>query len=131
MFIHDLGSHQQRAFFTLLHKMVQADKKLVEEEKTARVLLKRESGLDSLPDPNSLTPAEAADEFTSHSDRVIVLLELLLIAHVDDDYHPEEKELIQDLAGRFNIGMEKLELLKNWALRQGALVREAEELRHT
>lgn len=131
MFVYDLSDHQQKAFFTLLHEMVLADDKLVQEEKTARTLLKRESGLDSLPNPESMTLSEAANEFDDQRDQIAVLLELLLIAYVDDEYHPEQQDLIQNLTDQFDITTEKLEVLKNWALRQGALVREAEKLRQT
>lgn len=131
MFIHELDSRQKEAFFTLLHELVLADEKLVEEEKTARSLLKREAGLDELPDPDQMSFSEAVDQFNSQRDQINVLLELLLVAHVDNVYHPEEEDLIQSLTSAFEISMEKLELLKNWVLRQGALLREAEELRQT
>jgi len=129
MFVHELGHKQKEAFFVLLHEMALADEKLVEEEETARSLLRREADLDTLPDPEAMTVSEAVGHFDNTRNQITVLLELLLVAHVDDVYHPEEHSLIQRLVSDFGISLEKLELLKNWVLRQGALLREAEKLR--
>jgi uncharacterized tellurite resistance protein B-like protein len=131
MFLYDLDPEQQDAFFALLRRLVQADDTLASEEQKARVLLRRETGRDGLPDPESISLEEAFSSLTERSDQIAVLLELLLVAHVDGEYHPEENHLILDLADQFDVSMERLEQLKNWALRQVSLIREAEQLRRT
>jgi uncharacterized tellurite resistance protein B-like protein len=129
MFLYDLNPQQQDAFFALLRRLVQADNTLVSEEQKARVLLRRETGRDDLPNPESISLEEAVSSLTERKDQIAVLLELLLVAHVDGEYHPEENHLILDLADQFDVSMERLEQLKNWALRQVSLIREAEQLR--
>lgn len=54
-----------------------------------------------------------------------MLLELLGLAHADQDYHATEKEFMQQVASACGVSENELRDMESWVVRQLALVSEA------
>ena len=128
MFLHDLSPEQRRAFLVLARQVIDADRRLSIQEVERLDRLYVEAGV----------PAEMADApgavgdlnllFPSNRARVVVVLELLLVAYSDGRLDPRETQTIRDTAARLGIDAATWEDATDWAHRYQALVAEADAL---
>ena len=126
MFLHELTTEQQRAFLILARQVMAADNRLAMKEVERLEALYRETGL---PAETAAAPDAVGDMnylFDSPRARAIVLLELLLVAHADDDFDPRENAVIHDVAERLEVYEDDWARFGDWATRYTALRREAE-----
>lgn len=130
MFLYSLNADEQRAFLTLAHVLMHADGRESHEETLMLDLLCREMGIDR---PTSLEDAGLIDEqgvlgqFTDAKSQGAVLLELILLSHSDGEAHEAEQAVVSRAAEAFGLNLH-LEPMRNWALRQVALIQEASRL---
>ncbi len=128
MFLHDLSPEQRRAFLVLARQVIDADRRLAIQEVERLDRLYVEAGV----------PAEMADApggvgdlnllFPSDRARVVVILELLLVAYSDGKLDPRETQTIRDVAARLGIDAATWEDATDWAQRYQALLAEADVL---
>ncbi|NNF57483.1 MAG: hypothetical protein HKN04_04510 [Rhodothermaceae bacterium] len=126
MFLHELTTEQQRAFLILARQVMAADERLAMQEVERLEALYRETGL---PAETAAGPDAVGDMnylFASPRVRAVVLLELLLVAHADDDLDPRENAVIRDVAERMEVYDDDWTRFSAWAARYAALRREAE-----
>lgn len=128
MFLHELMAEEQAAFCLLARRLMQADgvESAVEDGMMQGML--RELGMSEAPvDANE--PLDAlASVFVSPRSRRIAMLELLLIACCDEEFHVKERELLQTLAEHMDFVPIAMIVMENWATRQLALANEAMEM---
>jgi hypothetical protein len=125
MFLHELTPDQQRAVLILARQVIAADHRLAMQELERLEALYRETGL---PAETSEAPDVVADlnyMFPEPRGRAVVLIELLLVAHADDEIHAREHESIRAIADRMQVGEERWVMLVDWAARFAALRQEA------
>ena len=128
MFLHDLSPEQRRAFLVLARQVIDADRRLAIQEVERLDRLYVEAGV----------PAEMADApwavgdlnllFSSNRSRVVVVLDLLLVAYADGKLDPRETQAVRDVAARLGVDAATWEDALDWARRYQALLDEADHL---
>ncbi|HEX8299507.1 MAG TPA: TerB family tellurite resistance protein [Rubricoccaceae bacterium] len=128
MFLHDLSPEQRRAFLVLARQVIDADRRLAIQEVERLDRLYLEAGM----------PAEMADApggvgdvnllFPSDRARIVVVLELLLVAYADGRLDPRETEAVREVAARLGLDAATWEDATDWARRYQDLLDEADTL---
>ena len=131
MFLHELSPEQRRAFLVLARQVIDADRRLTIQEVERLDRLYVEAGV----------PAETADApgavgdlnllFPSDRARVVVVLDLLLVAYADGRMDPREAQAVRDVAARLGVDAATWEDALDWARRHQALLDEAHGLGKT
>jgi len=129
MFMHDLSTTEKEASLALIHALAEADETVSAQEEEALQLFSNEAGIDVNGSLSLMSVDDALEALERQKARVSIMLELLMMAHSGQEYHPEENQFIQQVAEKFNFSKARLIRMKNWALRQVSLVKEAEEMR--
>ena len=128
MFLHELSSDQRRAFLVLARQVIDADRRLAIQEVERLDRLYVEAGVEA---EHADAPSAVGDLnvlFSSDRSRVVVLLDLLLVAYADGRLHEREIAAIRDLAARLQVDAGTWEAALDWARRHHALVEEAGHL---
>ncbi|MEM1117084.1 MAG: TerB family tellurite resistance protein [Bacteroidota bacterium] len=128
MFLHELSPDQRRAFLVLARKVIDADHRLAIEEVERLDRLYIEAGVEAehadapnaVGDLNLMFPTDRA--------RIVVLLDLLLVAYADGTLHASEVRAIRDVAARLGVDAGTWEAALDWAKRHHDLVQEAMHL---
>lgn len=128
MFLHELSPEQRRAFLVLARQVIDADKRLAIQEVERLDRLYIEAGVPpemadapaAVGDLNLLFPADRA--------RVVVVLDLLLVAYADGRLDSRETQAVRDVAARLGVDAATWEDATDWARRYHALLGEAETL---
>lgn len=127
MFVQNLNSAQQSALVYLAHEIVKADGAADESEFAIVELLLNQSN----PDVNHEQAVELdqlSALFDTERAKCSLLLELLGVAHANEEYHLSEKDLIAQYATKLGVSNEKLQALETWVEKQFALSKEVETL---
>ncbi len=125
MFLHELSSEQRRAFLVLARQVIDADHRLAIQEVERLDRLYLEAGLEA---EHADAPSGAGDLallFQTDRARLVVLLDLLLVAYADGRLHPRETEAIRRVAAQLEIDAGTWEAALDWARRYEDLVEEA------
>ncbi len=121
MFLNLLSESQKESFLALATKVVMADGEVAPKEHvTLNVRLAEMGGKIKAP------PAEIFGEpnyeiFDTMRAQTIVILELLVIAYSDQNYHEDERPIIDQLATEFGFSKNEMKLFEDWAARQAPL----------
>ena len=128
MFIHELSPEQRRAFLVLARHVIDADNRLAiqEVERLDRLYLEAGVGTETASAPNGVGDLNLL--FGTERSRVVVLLDLLLVAYADGHLHPREVAAVRSVAARLQVDAGTFEAALDWARRHQALVDEAEHL---
>lgn len=121
MFLNLLTDRQKQSFLALATKVVMADGGVVPEENVTLNVRTAEMGgkVKALPEEIFGEPNVAV--FDSRQARAIVMLELLVIAYSDDEFHADERPIIDKLATAFGFDAEDMAQFESWARRQAPL----------
>lgn len=128
MFLHELTADQRGAFLVLARQVIDADRRLAIQEVERLDRLYVESGLEA---EHADAPSGVGDLnvlFATDRSRVVVLLDLLLVAYADGRLDPREVDALRGLAARLEIDAGTWEAALDWAGRYHALVEEATHL---
>ena len=129
MFLHELSAEQRRAFLVLARQVIDADRRLSIDEVERLDRLYVESGIEA---EHADAPSGVGDLnllFATERSRVVVLLDLLLVAYADGQLHPREVEAVRGVAAQLGVDAGTWEAALDWAGRYHALVEEAGHLR--
>ncbi len=121
MFLNLLSERQKQSFLALATKVIMADGGVVPEENVMLADRVAEMGGDIKAPPDEIFGSPNVAVFDDNRSQTIVVLELLVLAHSDDEYHADEKPIIADLAEAFGIPTETLDAYEAWARRQAPL----------
>lgn len=126
MFVQNLNASQQSALLYLAHEVAKADGDLHELQMGLLQIIKdqSEAGITEQEISLEMLPQVFDDNRVKGS----LLLELLGVAHSNNDYDIREKELIEQYAEALDISKSKLEKLEAWVEKQLALMEEIEQL---
>lgn len=126
MFIQNLNFEQQSVLLFLAHEVAKADGSSDELQLGMMSILKAQSqhGVDEKP----IELSELAYLFDTERARCSLLLELLGVAHANEEYHLTEKDLISTYAASLGVSQEKLQALEHWVEAQMSLTKTAEQL---
>ena len=123
MFLQHLNDRQGAAFLFLAEAVAAADGniKYTEITKLTSFFKQLHTGME----PQECSLAEAPALFDTRKVRVSAILELLILAHTDNEYHAAERDLIGRLGDAFGISSEDLSRMTLWAARYAQLTRDA------
>lgn len=128
MFLHELNPEQRRAFLVLARQVIDADNRLAIQEVERLDRLYIEAGLSAeLAD----APSAVGDLnllFGTARSRVVLLLDLFLVAYADGRLHASELDALRGIARRLQTDAGVFEAAVDWARRHQALVEEAAHL---
>lgn len=121
MFLNLLTDRQKQSFLALATKVVMADGGVVPEENITLNVRTAEMGGNVMAMPEEIYGEPNVAVFDSRQARTIVILELLVIAYSDDEYHADERPIIQALASAFGFSAAEMALFEDWSRRQAPL----------
>lgn len=125
VYLAELSPEQRSAFLVLARDIIRADERLTIQEVEQLDDLYEESGMGA---ETADAPNAAGDlnlMFPTSRSRAVVLIELLLLAHADRQFHPREEEAIYEIAARLQVDQGLWTNILDWARRFTALKAEA------
>lgn len=126
MFLHNLNLDQQGVLLDLAHQTAQADGEISHLETQMINFLRQQCN------PNvtvkSTSRADLASIFDTPIAKYSLLLELLGIAHANNEYHLSEKDIIFKVSQALGVTNDKLQALEAWVEKQFLLTHEVQEL---
>ena len=126
MFVQNLNEKQQSALLYLAYEVAKADGDLHELQMGLMEIIKAQckGNIEKQEVPLEQLPIIFDNERVKCS----LLLELLGVAHSNNEYDIREKKLIEKYAQTLDIKSDKLESLEIWVKKQLALMQEIEQL---
>lgn len=121
MFLNLLTERQKQSFLALATKVVMADGGVVPEENVTLDVRKAEMGGSIMAPPEEIFGAANFSVFDTPQSRRIVVMELLVLAYSDDEYHVNERPIIEEFAVEFGLTPAEIEKFEDWARRQSPL----------
>ncbi len=121
MFLNLLTERQKQSFLALATKVVMADGEVVPKENVTLNVRVAEMGGSIKAPPDEIYGAPNFGVFDTPQSRTIIILELLVIAYSDDEYHENERPIISQLIEHFGITADQLASYEDWAKRQSPL----------
>ncbi|MCX9157902.1 hypothetical protein OPU71_17395 [Niveibacterium sp. 24ML] len=113
MYLNRLAESEKVAFYSLAHAIAASHDGISFEEQALldSILSEMQIAL-----PGAILPiADALKAFQSDEHKRLVLLELMLIALVDDDFADAEKRVLSQAASEFQLGDHLVERAASWA----------------
>ena len=127
MFVQNLNSEQQFALLKTTEILISCDGKITSQESEYLNVLRNQ--MDVFPEnENNFEIAEIRDLFSTQKAKVSFMLELIAIAHTDNDYHVNEVNLVNEVSSILDVGPKLLDELEDWVVKQTTLLSQAEEL---
>ena len=125
VFLDELSPEQRRAVLVLARQIIDADRRLAiqEVERLDRLYVEAGLGAESASAPTQVGDLNVV--FSTARARVIVVLELLLVAYADGEFAASELATIRDLAARMELDAGVWESALDWASRYNTLLKEA------
>ena len=103
MLLMQLETQEKFAFLHISHQLAKSDGKIGHRETVRIDDYCMEMGIDNIIFDEENYELEAyLNKFKSAKSRRILLLELMMLVHVDDRFNQEEHELINIISNRFN-----------------------------
>ncbi len=125
MFVTNLNTTQQGKLLAFAEHIINADGVVEERETQVLDTIKNQCSSDVvLSDPSTSNISEL---FKTHPEKVSLLLELISVALVDEDYHEKEIQIIKEIAEELDISAD-LQDMEIWVKKQLMLIKEANEL---
>lgn len=117
MFLSLFTDRERELFYTLSFHLVESDGVITGEEQTLLDSFKLESNGQILQKIDE-TPNEIINELSLSNEKIknCILLELISIALVDNDYNENERSIISKVVDNFNIPTQKYEEIFNWVV---------------
>ena len=128
MLLMKLKTPEKFAFLHIAHHLAQADGDMVPREKMKINDYCIEMGIDDIIfDEENYQLDENLNKFKTKKSQRILLLELMMLVHVDDSFNQCEQELIDIISRKFTIGETQVQYASTWgkaasALREQALL---------
>jgi len=113
MYLNRLSESEKIAFYSLAHSIAASHEGISLEE---LALLDSILGEMQIAKPAAILPiAEALKAFESEEHKRLALLELMLIALVDDDFAEAEQRVFNQAVSAFQLGEHHVERAASWA----------------
>ncbi len=128
MFLNRLTPDQKKAFLAIAMKIVGADRTLDPKERQTIEGMRYEMGLWTETDIPMGSIEELAKPFDTRQAQVILMLEGIALALVDEEFHGAEQKILRALALIFGFSEEEATAMENWVLRSKELQKEAETM---
>jgi hypothetical protein len=127
LFLRHFDDHQKRALIIMAYRMMMADQVARGEEKAIIAALKHEIGEVSVS-KEDFEDGPDLGVFMTRRDKIAALLKLAAIAYADLEFHKHEVAMIVKYGREFNLAIEDLRHVDQWAKRHQTLVSDAEAM---
>ncbi len=127
MFVQNLNERQQGTLLHYADEVMRADRKIVPAELLAIEMLRNQMkpGVKAEDVPIESLPSVFEDRLS----RVSFLLELVGMGYANEDFHPEQSELVNQIARVFAFHENgTVEAIEKWVQDQLALMKQAQQL---
>lgn len=116
MFLMKLQSKEKFSFLQLAHYLARIDNTYGEKEEDIILEYCTEMGIENLDsfDFDTFCLDKILNDFKSEESKRIVLLELMILIHIDRTFHINEMELIEKITQKFDINMEDVKDYSQW-----------------
>ncbi|MGD2091032.1 MAG: hypothetical protein PVH61_32960 [Candidatus Aminicenantes bacterium] len=128
MFLNRLTIEQKKAFLAIAMKIVGADRRLDPKERQTIEAMRVEMGLFTETDIPMGSIEELAKPFDTRQSQVILMLEGIALALVDEEFHGEEQKILRALALIFGFSEKEATAMENWVLNYKKLQKVAETM---
>lgn len=128
MFFERFSLSQKKAFLALAQKMIEADSRIENKERLYLLYIKNEMGFETDVAIPSLSLDQITNEFKTTHSKLWMMLELIGVAHIDDEIAESEQQLVRDVAKKLNIKNNTIEELKEIVLRNKELIKKFQDI---
>ena len=112
MFALNLNAGQRESLVRICSILATVDGTFCDEENDFIANLSEYLGLVEVN--HSVSFEDSLSAFTSNKDKIILLIDLINLAYVDNDYSANEKDFIDNVATSLNIESDKLRAIEEW-----------------
>lgn len=113
MYLNMLNEDEKSAFYSLAHALAASHEGISEAEHHVLNSALQEMGIPK--PPQLLGIKEACSAFLSNASKKVALLELLLIALVDEDFADDEETMVSEMVDYFGFDASKIDRAASWA----------------
>ncbi len=123
MLLMKLHTKEKFSFLQLAHYLARVDNEYGKKEQEIILEYCSEMGIDNDEsfDINDFCLDLTLKDFKSNRSKKIVILELMILIHVDDKFHLKEKTLIKKIMDTFEFNEKDIELYSQWGKAIAAL----------
>ncbi|MDY0052214.1 MAG: TerB family tellurite resistance protein [Aliarcobacter sp.] len=116
MLLMKLQSKEKFSFLQLAHYLAQIDNKYGPREEEILLEYCTEMGIENLDsfDSENFSLDGILKDFKSEQSKRIVILELMILIHIDHTFHLNEQKLIQKISDNFGISIEDVNDYSQW-----------------
>ena len=116
MLLMKLETKEKFSFLQLAHYLARIDKNFGEKEEEIILEYCSEMGIDNIDifDEDNFCLEEVLNDFKSKKSQKIVLLELMILIHIDNNFDINEKEFIKNICDKFDISLEDADDFSQW-----------------
>ncbi len=116
MLLMKLETKEKFSFLQLAHYLARIDNNFGEKEVEILKEYCTEMGIDYIDsfDMDSFCLEEILNHFKSKKSQKIVLLELMILIHIDNNFHVNEQELIKKITDKFKISLDDAGDFSQW-----------------
>jgi uncharacterized tellurite resistance protein B-like protein len=116
MLLMKLQAKEKFSFLQLAHYLARIDNKYGQKEEEIILEYCTEMGLENLDsfDFDNFSLDKILNDFKSESSKRIVILELMILIHIDHTFNLNEKKLIQKISESFGIDIDDVNDYSQW-----------------
>lgn len=116
MLLMKLESKEKFSFLQLAHYLARIDNKYGQKEEEIILEYCSEMGIENLDsfDFDNFSLDKILNDFKSESSKRIVILELMILIHIDHTFNLNEKKLIQKISESFGIDVSDVNDYSQW-----------------
>lgn len=116
MLLMRLESKEKFSFLRLAHYLARIDNTFAKKEEEIISDYCSEMGVENINsfDMDEFNLDEVLNDFKSLQSKKIVLLELMILIHIDNNYKIEEKDVVKKIIKSFNLENENIKEYSNW-----------------
>ena len=116
MLLMKLQSKEKFSFLQLAHYLARIDNKYGQKEEEIILEYCTEMGIENLDnfDFDNFSLEKILNDFKSETSKKIVILELMILIHIDHSFNLNEKKLIQKISDSFGIDISDVNDYSQW-----------------
>ena len=116
MLLMKLQSKEKFSFLQLAHYLARIDNKYGQKEEEIILEYCTEMGIENLDnfDFDNFSLEKILNDFKSETSKKIVILELMILIHIDHSFNLNEKKLIQRISENFGIDVDDVNDYSQW-----------------
>ena len=116
MLLMKLQSKEKFSFLQLAHYLARVDSKYGPREEEILLEYCTEMGIENLDsfDSENFSLDGILKDFKSEQSKRIVILELMILIHIDHTFHVNEQKLMQQISQNFGINLEDVNDYSQW-----------------